>query len=818
MSFNKVYLADLWIKEVKELANPTKESYLECINEIEKSNKKGGGVVVESVNGGRQVKPYLDCDPVLPLDYTDADWEADILITKQIILTCFLDAGITLADIYHIKRKYQVKDDKKEGVKYSVHYCVDKIRMSACNMLDMFKKLGIKGFDPDVYSRNRFLTSIYTDKKIIDGKTKTLYPFMPDSDADITKHLVSYIEEDFVDWDLNFPTPPPKKEKQKNNFLQQIISKGYEDADLIKALIGCLSIKRADDYGDWLNVGFCLYCISPECLDLWIEFSKKSDKYQEGVCDKAWNKMSNKNMSVGTLKYWAKLDNPKEYKKVINESLEKYIEIVLGNDGSHYDIAVITAKIMADKVVYDGKMKMWFFVDEKTNIWESDKEGNKIIQILAVDVCREFMVASDKYAKKAFECEPQFKVSYEEKSKKCISIAKQLKNSSFHDSVKKCCKCTFKKDDFFEKFIDKKEGYFASNNILIDLDEKKFKPIEPTDYIMTTCDFDYNDNVEQKIIDEVMDILKTILPVWAVLCYLLDTLSSRLYGKNLLQLFFIWTGVGANGKSVIGNLLDITFGKYFGKISAESITKPSKNANSTSEFSRVSQSRIVLTEEPDEGDKLQVSVLKEHSGDSKIRTRGLFQESYEYTPQYAMIINCNEIPELSKVDGNNAIKRRLRVIHFPTKFCDNPSKPNEKLGDPLLNEKLKNDIRYRQAFLKILVDIWFKKDLKKKIDTPPAILENSRKYIDDCNYVKRFLEEGYEYSEYDDKTNPNAKIQSSSLFNNFKVFCITNGIANKVDDKKFKPLVEAEGYFWKKLRTGNYYLNIIKKPEIEEDE
>jgi P4 family phage/plasmid primase-like protien len=801
MSFNNVYLADLWLKEVKELPNPTKESYLELKKEIEASNKKGGGVVVESVNGGRQVKPYLDCDPVMPLDYTDADWEADILITKQLILTCFADAGITLADIYANKREY----DSKDGIKRSVHYVVDKVRMSACNMLGMFKKLGITGFDPDVYSKNRFLTSIYTDKKIVDGKTKSLPMFMPDSDADITKYLVSYIEEDFVDWDLNFPPPPPKKIKQSNNFLQQI-SKGYEDADLIKALVGCLSVKRADDYGDWLNVGFCLYCISPECLDLWEEFSKKSDKYEEGVCDKAWSKMSNKNMSVGTLKYWAKLDNPKEYKKVISESLNKNLEIVLGSDGSHYDIAVITSKIMADKVVYDGKMKMWFFVDEKTNIWESDKEGNKMVKILAVDVCEVFMKASHNYATKSFECEPQFKVSYEEKSKKCLSIAKQLKNSSFQDSVKKCCKNTFMKSDFFEKFIDKKEGLFACNNLIIDLDEKKFRLIEPTDYIMTTCEFDYNDNVEQKIIDEIMNILKTILPVWAVLCYLLDTLSSRLYGKNLLQLFFIWTGIGANGKSVIGNLLDITFGKYFGKISADSITKPSKNANSTSEFSRISQSRIVLTEEPDEGDKLQVSILKEHSGDSKIRTRGLFQESYEYTPQYAMIINCNEIPELSKVDNNNAITRRLRVIHFPTKFCDNPSKPHEKLGDPLLNKKLADDIRYRQAFLKILVDIWFSKDLKTKIDTPPSIYESSKEYMDNCNYVKAFLEEKYMYVEDNKK-----RIKSSDFFKRFKLY--NNDV--KMSDKTFKALVEAEGFKYVKSSGIMYCCNIIEKEEEE---
>ena len=797
MSFKKVYLADLWKKEVKELPDVNEKNYKAFINEI-------GGIPVESVNGGRQVKPYLDCDPVMPLDYTDADWEADILKNKQLILGCFAEARITIADIHTIKRKYQVKDDKKDGIKRSVHYVVDKVRMSACNMLGLFEKLGIEGFDKGVYSNNRFLTSIYTNKKIVDNKGKSLPMFMPDSDADITKHLVSYIEEDFVDWDLKIT---PKKVKKEVSGLLNEINKGYEDADLIKALIGCLSVKRADDYGDWLNVGFCLYCISPECLDLWIEFSKKSDKYEEGVCDKAWSKMSNKNMSVGTLKYWAKLDNSKEYKKVINESREKYVELCLGNDGSHYDIAVITAKIMADKVVYDGKMKMWFFVDEKTNIWESDKEGNKIIQILAVDVCKVFMKASIKYAKKAFECEPQFKVNYEEKSKKCISIAKQLKNSSFHDSVKKCCKCTFKKDDFFEKFIDKKEGLFACNNILIDLDKKLFRFIEPPDYIMTTCGFDYNDNVDKIIIDEIMDILKTILPVWAVLCYLLDTLSSRLYGKNLLQLFFIWTGIGANGKSVIGNLLDITFGKYFGKISADSITKPSKNANSTSEFSRISQSRIVLTEEPDEGDKLQVSILKEHSGDSKIRTRGLFQESYEYTPQYAMIINCNEIPELSKVDGNNAITRRLRVIHFPTKFCDNPSKPHEKLGDPLLNQKLKDDVRYRQAFLKILVDIWFSKDLKKKIDTPPSIYENSKEYMDNCNYVKAFLEEKYMYVEDD-----NNRIKTTDLLTRFKLY----NKDVKMTDKTFKGLVEAEGYKYVKSRGIRYFCNIIEKEEEEE--
>ncbi len=145
MSFKKVYLASLFNqKEVKELPDVNEENYKNAISNL--------AVPAESVNGGRQVKPYLDCDPVMHLNYTDDDWEADILKNKQLILTCFVEAGITIADIHAIKRKYKSKD----GYKHSVHYAVDKVRMSASNMLGMFEKLGIEGFDKGVYSKNRF--------------------------------------------------------------------------------------------------------------------------------------------------------------------------------------------------------------------------------------------------------------------------------------------------------------------------------------------------------------------------------------------------------------------------------------------------------------------------------------------------------------------------------------------------------------------------------------------------------------------------------------------------------------------------------------
>ena len=305
MSFNKVYLACLFNqRKIIELTDVNKENYKNAISNLT--------IPAESVNGGRQVKPYLDCDPVMPLNYTDADWEADILKNKQLILTCFVEAGITIADIHAIKRKYKSKD----GYKHSVHYAVDKVRMSASNMLGMFEKLGIEGFDKGVYSKNRFLTSIYTDKKIVDDETKSLPKFMPDGDADITKYLVSYIEEDFVDWDLNFAPvksvleqicEASRKLKVKGDKIVKIDDEEEQEEEsnmrrseyfkkTIITYVDKLNVNRAKEYGDWLEVIMCIIGIglkyewdendvfniceafSKKCLDGY-DYKKNMDTY-----------------------------------------------------------------------------------------------------------------------------------------------------------------------------------------------------------------------------------------------------------------------------------------------------------------------------------------------------------------------------------------------------------------------------------------------------------------------------------------------------------------------------------------------------------
>lgn len=777
MAYNKVIVCDIKNKKCTSIVNPV--DYMKTLEKYEYPCELVGAEE-------QQVKPYFDLDLV---DDDSFDWEADILDKQLTIQTLFEDT-IDITDIYVSKRQYE-KDGK---IKYSSHYTVDKIRMSYYNIKLMLENNKCTDFDTSVYNKNRGVYSIYTSKKC--NIDKDLPQFLPEGDADISKYLISYIEEDFADWDEKFPKPIKKENisKSVNNVLSQILTSKCEDYDLVKSLVDCLNKDRAEEYSKWLDVGFCLYNISDDLLELWDNFSQLSDKYKSGECEKLWSKMETRSLSIGSLKYWAKHDSPKNYEDIIFNSLAKCVDECVGSDGSHYDMAVITSKIMKDRIVYDGKVKCWYIVNDKTNIWEIDVKGDRLAHIFAKDVCKVFCKSSVAYMNN----------DKEEKSKKCTNIAKQLKNSTFQDNVRKMLKAVCLRDDFFEKYINKKEHLFAFDNGVYDLNLKLFRPIEPTDYISITTGYDYTD-VDSKYIEEVKAILNDIQPNTDKYNYMIDVLSSRLYGKNIHQQFYIFTGAGANGKSVLFNMMRHSFGKYCGKVNAETFTKESKGANQTSEVSGVALCRTVVIEEPNENDKLIVNRLKEFSGDAPLKTRGLYQEAFEFMPQFGLIFLCNEIPKISKVEY--AIARRLKVLSFDTKFCDNPLLSHEKAIDNSLNEKIANDVNYKMAFIRLLINNWCNRDLKSKIHTPESVIESSNEYMDGCNEVKLFLEEYYIKVEDDSK-----KIGAKVLYDHFKAMYRTSNVSNVT----FKALVEKEGFRSKKI-SSMFYLNIAEKPRDYSD-
>lgn len=97
-------------------------------------------------------------------------------------------------------------------------------------------------------------------------------------------------------------------------------------SEVVSKLLRCLSSDRCDDYNDWIQVCILLKNNYPELWDEFDTWSKCSKNYNYKQNKKIWDGIKQKQsggLSIGTLMYWAKEDNKKEYNKIIQYMKEK---------------------------------------------------------------------------------------------------------------------------------------------------------------------------------------------------------------------------------------------------------------------------------------------------------------------------------------------------------------------------------------------------------------------------------------------------------------------------------------------------------------
>ena len=170
-----------------------------------------------------------------------------------------------------------------------------------------------------------------------------------------------------------------KTKLQNNIFAKSLnINKNYTcDDELIlsrKLVLECISYKRAENYEEWINLGWVLRNIDYRLLETWIEFSKIGTAYIEGECQQLWNKMRKDNMGLGTLRWWAKLDNGIKYKEIIDESLFPWIDKCIRSDGAHFDVAKVVQTLKKDDIRAISKVS-WYYYDRERHRWRSTSEG-----------------------------------------------------------------------------------------------------------------------------------------------------------------------------------------------------------------------------------------------------------------------------------------------------------------------------------------------------------------------------------------------------------------------------------------------------------
>ena len=578
-----------------------------------------------------------------------------------------------------------------------------------------------------------------------------------------------------------------------------------DDFKLVKRLVTeCLSHTRADNYNDWINLGWVLRNIDYRLLDTWIEFSKISSSYMEGECQTLWNKMRKDNMGMGTLRWWAKLDNIQKYQEIMDESIIPLIDICVRSEGAHYDVARVVHAQYKDDFKSISK-DVWYKYEKHRHKWVRAREGLDLRLILSQDICKKFIERAHHFNSVIPINEIQ-KTINDEMAKVCLKIAQQLKNASFKDNIMKECRTLFV-DDHFEELLDSRAHLIGFENGVYDLKMHMFRDGMPDDYITYTTRINYVPyNPESLEAAEINDFFSKIFTNKNLRSYILDILSCVIDGSIAQERFYIFTGQGSNGKSRLLDLIQKSVGDYYCILPIALLTQKRAASNAAQgELERTKGRRFAVMQEPSEQDKINIGLMKELSGNDKILTRGLYKEPFEFKPQFKMILTCNELPEVPSDDGGTW--RRLKVCNFSSRFTENPNpnKSNEFPMDLELSEKFD---RWTEMFISMLIDR-HKTINPNSIPEPMEVRIATESYKQNNDVIGQFISDKIEIN----AELTNCRMTIMKLFSEMKIWCTINipkGTKKQPDRNQLKAYFEkllgaypTDSKGWRGLRCKN---------------
>jgi P4 family phage/plasmid primase-like protien len=415
-----------------------------------------------------------------------------------------------------------------------------------------------------------------------------------------------------------------------------------------------------------------------------------------------------------------KLDNAifknKEITNIINQIL----------DG--HKITMISKLIFTVNKDFVYSRNNWYYFTG--SIWRCDNDNIEMKKQI-IDLSKTFDRIKTFYENKNLE--DSFALD-----KNIKSLINKFHKPGFQDEIIKGAKI-YNNDEMFMTKLNSKKHLIPFTNGVYDLIVNKFRKTKKEDCITLTVNFDYDQEANNP---EVYTFLEQVLPIKRVRDYILKKMSECLNGDIPNTYFLMFIGdSGANGKSQLLNLMKLAMGDFGEKVEVTLLTRKRNNANeANTEKMKLMNKRFAFLSEPEDGEKINIGLLKELTGSEEIVARGLYQDAMSFVMEAKLFLACNELPEIKGED--TALWRRIRVIDFPSRFVDNPQEPGEYKIDRTLPSRMREDTTWRQTFMKILIEYYY-----KDIIEPLEVQVKTNEYRQENNDFYNWMEENLEPKE-----------------------------------------------------------------------
>ena len=247
------------------------------------------------------------------------------------------------------------------------------------------------------------------------------------------------------------------------------------------------------------------------------------------------------------------------------------------------------------------------------------------------------------------------------------------------------------------------------------------------------------------------------------LAYLQRLVGVFLTGDISEQIFPVFYGDGANGKSVLTDLILHILGDYAGP-APESLLTVGPGREHPTELADLKGKRLVIASETEQGKHLRVGLVKRMTGDARLKARYMRQDFFEFNRTHKTLLVTNHRPDISET--KNAIWRRLHLVPF--KVSIPPHQQDKHLLQRLRDEEAPGVLAWAvQGCLD-----WQRHGL----ELPEAVRSATTTYRDEADPLGDFFDDRCTFS-------PEDKVTRPQIAETYKDWCQAVGERQMLDRK-----------------------------------
>lgn len=334
-------------------------------------------------------------------------------------------------------------------------------------------------------------------------------------------------------------------------------------------------------------------------------------------------------------------------------------------------------------------------------------------------------------------------------------------------------------------------------NGTVDLRTGELRPHRRADLITRLCPVQYDPAAHSPLWDRFLE--EATGGNREVGQFLQRAVGYSLTGATSEEVLFFVHGPGGSGKSTFLEAIKAVLGEYGKSADFETFISRRDAGAIRNDVAELAGRRFVVSIEVDEGKKLAEGLVKLLTGGDTVRARFLYQEAFDYVPQFKLWLAANHAPKVRHDDS--AMWRRILRIPFDRVI------PKEK-RDPSLKARLKDVHESGPAILAWAVEGCLRWQ-EERLQVPEAVSNATEQYRLDMDPLKDFMADCC-------VLHPAAWAPAAQLRQAYEEYCKQNGQKHLLPPREFADGLRSRGCTRDRRHAGHGWLGVglrIEEPE-----